>query len=38
MVLGSDAGLALAERLPGVEALVVTKDMQVLRTGGVAMG
>ena len=38
MVLGSDAGLALAERLPGVEALVVTKGLQVLQTGGVVMG
>jgi thiamine biosynthesis lipoprotein len=38
MVLGSAAGLALAERLPGVEALVVTKGLRVLQTGGVVMG
>lgn len=35
MVLGSQAGLALAERLPGVEALLVTKDLRVLKTSGV---
>lgn len=34
MVLGSTAGLALAERLPGVEALVVTKDLRMLKTSG----
>lgn len=35
MVLGADAGLALAERLPEVEALLITKDMRVLKTSGV---
>ena len=34
MVLGSTAGLTLAERLPGVEALVVTKDLRILKTSG----
>ncbi|MCE7982307.1 MAG: FAD:protein FMN transferase [Caldilinea sp. CFX5] len=37
MVLGSAAGLALAERLPAVEAVLVTKDLRVLKTSGVAM-
>lgn len=32
MVLGSDAGLALATRLPHVEALVITKEMAVRQT------
>ncbi len=32
MVLGSAGGLAMLERLPGVEALVITKEMQVRRT------
>ena len=35
MVMGSEAGLALAERLPGVEAVLVTKDLHVLKTSGV---
>ncbi|MFP3855325.1 MAG: FAD:protein FMN transferase, partial [Anaerolineales bacterium] len=34
MVLGVEAGLALAEKLAGVEALVVTKDLSVHRTKG----
>ncbi|MBK8128731.1 MAG: FAD:protein FMN transferase [bacterium] len=34
MVLGSDAGLALAARLLHVEALVVTKKMEVRQTAG----
>jgi thiamine biosynthesis lipoprotein len=34
MVLGRVEGLALAVRLPGVEALVVTKTMQIYRTSG----
>jgi len=37
MVLGSQAGLALAEGLPGVEAVLVTKDLQVLKTSGVSL-
>lgn len=37
MVLGSQAGLALAERLPGVEAVLVTKDLRVLATSGATM-
>ena len=37
MVLGSQAGLALAESLPGVEAVLVTKDLQVLQTSGVSL-
>ena len=36
MVLGAEAGLALAERLDGVEAVLVTKDLRVLKTRGVA--
>lgn len=32
MVLGPDAGLALVERLPGVEALLVTKNGRVQRS------
>lgn len=35
MVLGSEAGLALAERLPGVEAVLVTKDLRMLKSSGV---
>jgi FAD:protein FMN transferase len=34
MVLGSEAGLALAARLPYVEALVVTKALEVRQTAG----
>lgn len=34
MVLGVSAGLALANKLEGVEALVVTKDLSVHRTRG----
>jgi FAD:protein FMN transferase len=34
MVLGSDAGLALATRLPHVEALVVTKALEIRQTAG----
>lgn len=34
MVLGSQAGLALAERLPGVEAVLVTKGLRVFATSG----
>lgn len=37
MVLGSQAGLALAESLPGVEAVLVTKDLQMLQTSGVSL-
>lgn len=37
MVLGADAGLRLAERLPGVEALLIRKDLQVLKTSGLAV-
>ncbi|HQX12097.1 MAG TPA: FAD:protein FMN transferase [Thermoflexales bacterium] len=36
MVLGAEAGLALAERLDGVEAVLVTKDLRVLKTRGLA--
>ena len=36
MVMGGQAGLALAERLPGVEAVLVTKDLRVLKTSGAA--
>lgn len=36
MVLGAEEGLALAERLAGVEAVLVTKDMRVLKTRGLA--
>lgn len=32
MVLGPEAGLALVERLPGVEALLITKDGEVRRS------
>lgn len=35
LVLGSEQGLALAARLPGVEAVLVTKDLRVLQTSGV---
>lgn len=34
MVLGCDAGRALAERLPGVGAVLVTKELRVFRAGG----
>lgn len=34
MVLGPDKGLALAERLPHVEALLIGKDMQIYRSRG----
>lgn len=34
MVLGVERGLRLIEQLPGVEALVVTKDKLIRRTGG----
>jgi thiamine biosynthesis lipoprotein len=34
MVLGGEAGLALAARLPHVEALVVTKALEVRQTAG----
>jgi FAD:protein FMN transferase len=34
MILGSDAGLALATRLPYVEALVITKEMAIRQTAG----
>lgn len=34
MVMGADAGLALANTLDNVEALVVTKDLQVRQTSG----
>lgn len=37
MVLGSKAGLALAERLPAVEAVLVTKNLRVLQTSGVVV-
>jgi thiamine biosynthesis lipoprotein len=37
MVLGSQDGLALAERLPGVEAVLVTKDLRVFATSGAAV-
>ncbi len=33
-VMGADAGVALAERLPGVEALFVTDDGRQLASGG----
>lgn len=33
-ILGKEAGLELIESLPGVEALVVTEDLQVLYTSG----
>lgn len=38
MILGSTAGLALAERLPAVEAVLVTKKLQMLSTSGVRLG
>ena len=38
MILGSTTGLALAERLPAVEAVLVTKKLQVLSTGGIHLG
>jgi FAD:protein FMN transferase len=34
MVLGIEKGLSLVERLPGVEALLVTKDLQIFRSSG----
>jgi thiamine biosynthesis lipoprotein len=34
MVMGSVKGLALAEQLPDVEALLVAKDLQIFRTSG----
>lgn len=34
MVLGSEEGLALAERLAHVQALIVTKEMEVRQTAG----
>ncbi|MCB9422459.1 MAG: FAD:protein FMN transferase [Ardenticatenaceae bacterium] len=34
MVMGPDKGLALAERLPHVEALLVGKDLQIYRSSG----
>ena len=34
MVMGPAAGAALAERLPHVEALLVAKDLQIVRTNG----
>lgn len=37
MVLGSAAGLALVERLPAMEAVLVTKKLQVLTTSGVRL-
>lgn len=35
VVLGRKAGLALAERLPGVEAVLITKDLHIYTTTGV---
>jgi thiamine biosynthesis lipoprotein len=35
MVMGSRAGLALAEALPNVEAVLVTKTLRVLKSSGV---
>ncbi len=34
MVLGSSAGLALVERLPGIEAMLATKDLTIYRSSG----
>jgi len=34
MVLGRDEGLALVQRLPHVEALLITKDLQSIQTDG----
>lgn len=34
MVLGLDKGLALVQRLPHVEALLITKDLQSIQTDG----
>jgi thiamine biosynthesis lipoprotein ApbE len=34
MVLGSVDGLTLAEQLPAVEAVLVTKDLRILKTRG----
>jgi thiamine biosynthesis lipoprotein len=34
MVLGAERGLLLVEQLPGIEALVVTKDKRIRRTSG----
>ncbi len=37
LVMDSTAGLALAERLPGVAALLVTKDLRVLQSSGIVV-
>ncbi len=37
MVLGSSAGLSLAEQLPNTEAVLVTKDLALLQTSGVTL-
>lgn len=37
MVLGAEAGLGLVEGLPGVEALLVDKDMRIRRSSGFAL-
>ncbi len=37
MVLGSSAGLALAESLPNTEAVLVTKELAILQTSGAAI-
>jgi FAD:protein FMN transferase len=34
MVLGTKQGLALVERLPGIEALVAMKDLKIFRSSG----
>lgn len=36
MVMGPEAGLALAEQLTAVEALFITKEMQIYKTSGLA--
>jgi thiamine biosynthesis lipoprotein len=36
LVLGREQGLALAEQLPAVEALLVTKDLRLAQTSGLA--
>jgi thiamine biosynthesis lipoprotein len=33
-VMGREEGLALIERLDGVEALIITADRQILRSSG----
>ncbi len=38
MVLGVHAGLALAAQLPGVDAVMVTKALQIFQTRGVRIG